>query len=112
MTFALIRTDRADVVRPLCFTASPGRLPGLDHAPAALAGLPCRVSEVIFLRMFLALVEVGIGKSPALACDIALLWCISGGHLQSFPLAGRRVVTLRHPWFHQVERRAWDSNPR
>ena len=51
MTFALIRTDRADVVRPLCFTASSGRLPGLDHASAALAGLSRSVSEVIFLGL-------------------------------------------------------------
>ena len=43
------------------------------------------MGKVIFPRMLVALGEVGIGKLPAFARDIALLWCVSGGHLQSFP---------------------------
>lgn len=72
-------------MRPLRFPAPPSSLLGLDRAPAAFAGLSGDVGKVIFPRMLVAWGEVGIGKLSAFARDIALLWCVSGGHLQSFP---------------------------
>lgn len=84
MNFVLVRDDRADVVRPICLAASPGSLLRLDHAPAALADLSCGVGEVIFPGLLAAFAEVGIRDFPALAVDIALLWCVSGCHLSSF----------------------------
>ncbi len=85
--FALVRNDRANVMRPLRFPAPPSSLPRLDRAPAAFAGLSGDVGKVIFLCMLVALGKVGIGKLPAFARDKALLWCVSGGHPQSFPRA-------------------------
>ncbi len=89
----LVRNGWADVMRPLRFTTPPGGLPGLDRAPAGPADLSGGVGEVIFLRRLIAWAEVGICKFPALARDKALLWCVSGGHLRSFP---RPVATSRH----------------
>src|ERR1700683_2565789 len=82
---ASVRNDRANVMRPLRFPAPPSSLPGLDRVPAAFAGLSGGVGEVVFPCTLVALGEVGIGKPLAFARDIALLWCVSGGHLQSFP---------------------------
>src|SRR4051812_14946456 len=77
----LVRNDRTGVVRPVRFTAAAGGLLGLDRAAAALADFPCGMSGVIFLRMPVAFAEVGMGKSLALHIDVAVLRCISGGHL-------------------------------
>jgi hypothetical protein len=51
---------------PLGLTAPPGRLPGFDRAPAALADLSRDMGGVVFLSM-LALVEVGTRKLSGLA---------------------------------------------
>ena len=96
-TPGLVRNDGADVVRPVRFTAAAGRLLGLDRAATALADFPCGVSRVIFPRMPVAFVEVGIRESLALARDIAVLRCISGGHLYSLDQTPRRNATLHHP---------------
>jgi hypothetical protein len=126
----LVRNDRANVMRPLRFPAPPSSLPGLDRAPAALAGLSGGMGEVIFPWLLIAFGEVGIGKPSAFGRDIALRWCVSGGHLQSFP--GPVAKTSRCIWMRTVttllceksgykrrsrsvfrgQRRAWDSNPR
>jgi len=93
----LVRNDGANVVRPVRFTAAAGRLLGLDRAATALADFPCGMSGVIFLRMPVAFVEVGIRESFALARDIAVLRCISGGHLHSLDQTPRRNAALQHP---------------
>ncbi len=96
----LIGNDGADVVCPVRFTAAAGRLRGLDRAAAALADFPCGMSGVIFLRRPVAFAEVGMRKSLALPRDIAVLWCISGGHLHSLGQTPSRNATLLHPAWH------------
>jgi len=55
------------------------------------------MSGVIFPRMPVAFAEVGMRKSLARPRDIALLRCISGGHLHSLDQTPRRNATLQHP---------------
>ena len=98
----LVRNNGADVVRPVRFTATAGRLLGLDRAAAALADFPCGMSGVIFPRMPVAFAEVGIRKSLALPRDIAVLWCSSGGHLHSLGQTPSRNATLVHPAWHRL----------
>jgi hypothetical protein len=79
----LVGNKGTDVVHPVCFTPPPGSLPGLDRSPAALAGLPRGMGEVIFPFLLVPFGEVGIGKSLALESDNALLGCESGDHVHS-----------------------------
>ncbi len=67
-------------MHPVRFSPAAGVLPRFDQASADHAGLAWSVGEVIFLGGLFGLAEVGIRESPALARDIALLWCVSGGH--------------------------------
>jgi hypothetical protein len=62
-----------DIVDPVRFSPASGILPWFDRASADLAGLAWSVGGVIFAGRLIALAEVGIRKSPALARDVALL---------------------------------------
>jgi hypothetical protein len=61
-------------VHPVRFSPAPGILPWLNRASADLTGFAWSVGEVIFPGRLVALAEVGIRESLALARDVALLW--------------------------------------